>query len=541
MTLPYPPEEPMEPVTPLPTQLPGLGRALRKRYAINTVVNEQMNANDLLNEVIFPASRMYLVQDEHGRIGFRNKKPEPYAFGQSQFTTAADTIAVDSVKEWASALDTWLLVSPHTDKSELHKVIEAKYSASQNSISISATPSIFTVTGFSGCDGDQVPATAKIEVNSAPTYTPLSVTVDGYEFRFTTRNADTKASIASYVAGVIASHPALFRRFRVTWAPGDEEVNITGAFGTLKLDTPLKFTTSTPVADPTTAPTLTASGSGTGLKAGTYAVAYAYDNEAGETLMSPFKQITITAGQKIDVSAITPLPSGVTSVRWYVSPQVNQAKMRYTSSNAGGAFSITTLPLLTAELPPDLNRTGCEVMRVEAVFSDRDEPRTSQSRSNVIKASFSWLLGNRSKAVNRIDLKYRDSAQDWRLVELRIRDDAHIEKIKKVVNEEVNGQAINNTDQAYRIAAGLLAEKRDADFFYKWKATREALLLQEGDVVAITDRGAGVINFPVMIEEIEFDVSRAALPVATFTARKYASTLYDDSVVERTIPVIIEH
>lgn len=193
-----------------------------------------------------------------------------------------------------------------------------------------------------------------------------------------------------------------------------------------------------------------------------------------------------------------------------------------------------------AKRAPDLNTTGAEVMRVAAVYSDRAETRSGATRSNVIQASFQWLLGNRQKPINSIYLKYRDASQDWRLVELRLRDDAHIAKTKKLSKDEINGQAIDNTDQAYRIASGELAEKRDADFFYKWEATRAALLQQEGDVVAITDSGSGVYNLPVIIEEIEIDAEHASLPKAAFTARKYSSRLYDDSVVERTIPVVIE-
>lgn len=544
MAIPWPPDDPPEPEVPPPAQLPGLGRFLRRRYTCNTVVNEQMNAIDLLHDVIFPTSRMFMAQDEHGRISLKNKKPVPFAFGTSQFSALDDELEVDSVHEWIDDVDNWLLIAPHTNKSEIRRVVDANYSTDQNSITFSATDTdtgtCFTVTGFSGCDGDSTPADGSIEVTTLPADgTVCEITLESSVFTFVVTSSDTKASVSSYIAGVIASHPSLYRRFLVVWDEVDT-VTLTAKFGELILDNPIEFTTDAPVADPTTAPTLAASGTSTTFLAGSYAVGYSWVNGSGETLLSPFKEITITATQKIDVSAITPLPAGVTSVKWFVSPTADSTKLRFIAENDGSAFSITTLPRLTAALPPDLNRTGCEVMRVAAVFSDREEPRSSASRSNVIKASFSWLLGNRSKPINRIDLKYRDADQDFRLVELRLRDDAHIEKTKKVSKEEINGQAINNTDQAYRIASGELAEKRDADFFYKWKATREALLLQEGDVAAITDSGSGVKNFPVRIEDIDFDISKASLPSAGFTARKYASSLYDDSVAERSIPVIIE-
>lgn len=545
MSIPWPPDDPPVPDLPPPDQLPGLGGYLRKRYTCNVAVTEQLNAVDLLNDVIFVSSRMYMTQAANGKLSLKNKKPAPWAMGTAQFEATDTVLLVDNVADWIGDIDNWLLISPHTTSSEIRRVTDAEYSTTQNSVALSATDddagvTVFSITGFSGCDGDATPATGVILVDNLPAAaTTCTVTVDTTEFSFVTSASDTLATISSYIAGVISSHPSLYRRFTVVWDEVDT-VTLTARFGELTLETALANTTSAPITDPVTAPTLAASGTSTTFLAGDYAVAYSYVNASGETLLSEFKTITITATQKIDVSAITPLPAGVSSVNWYVSPEPDSAKMRYIANNAGTAFSITTLPRLSAQLPPDLNRTGCEVMRVAAVFSDRAVTRSATSRSNVIKATYSWLLGNREKSINRIDLKYRDASDDWRLVELRLRDDAHIEKTKKVSNLEINGQAIDNTDQAYRITAGLLAEKRDADFFYKWEATREALLLQEGDIVAITDGGSGVVNLPVRIEQLEFDLNNASLPVASFTARKYSSTLYDDSIVERTIPVVAE-
>lgn len=179
-------------------------------------------------------------------------------------------------------------------------------------------------------------------------------------------------------------------------------------------------------------------------------------------------------------------------------------------------------------------------MRVEAAFSDRAQTRTTLTASNVLKATYKWKLGARESAINRIDLKFRDASQDFRLVELRLRDDDHIDKIKKINNKEINGQSIDNYNQAYRIAAGMLTEARDADFFYEWSSDKTAVLLEEGDVVAITDDGAQVYNVPVRIESIEFDVEKGAV-TCKFTARLYATSLYDDSVADRTIPIIVEN
>lgn len=521
--------------------LPGVGQYLQKRYTCNLAITEEINAIDLLHEVVFPSSRMFLAQSANGKIAMKNKKPSSYAYGTAQFTSGTTALDVDNVSPWINAGGGLVLIAPHTTRSEVRTVSTAAYATNQNSITCSNTGGLLTTPNFSGYSAPTTPATSTITVNAATAGTAVTLTIDGIVFSFTTSTGDTTVSIAAYLAGVISSHPSLSRRFTVAYTTGASALTLTARTGRITVTDRLNFTTSAPLTNPVTAPTLASSGTSTIFAAGQYAVAYSAINANGETLLSQYKTITITATQKITVSGIS-LPSGATAIRWYCSPTADSNKLRFVAENTGGTFDITTLPLLSAGLPPAVNTSGGEVMSIQASFSDRaDTARAGLSASNVIKAAFSWFLGNREKSVNRVDLKYRDAGQDWRLIELRLRDDTHIAKTKKISKFEVNGQAIDNTDQAYRIASGLLAEKRDSDFFYKWKATRRALLLQEGDVVAITDDGSGVVNLPVVIEQIEFDIPDGGIPKASFTARKYASTLYDDSIVERTIPIISEN
>lgn len=521
--------------------LPGLANYLIRRYTSNIAITEQMAVMDLFYDVIFVACRGYFRQSASGRLGMKIKRPVPYGFATAAVAIGDTTIALDNVKDWIGKTGL-LLIAPHVDTSEVHSVTGAVYPTSQNSVTVSSTGGLFTTTNFSGCDGASTPATATITVNSATAATACSITIDGKEFGFTTSSADTTASIAEYIGGLVRIHPALNRKYEVSVV--SNVVHLTARFGTLTLATAMLHAHTAPLANPTTAPTLAASGSSSDLAAGTYSVGYSVTNDVGETLLSKFKRITITDGQTITVSSVT-LPTGATGLNWYISPEADSPLLRYFGSTDGAGFTIDTLlPTTDGSLPPDLNRTGVECVKISAVFSDRSEPRTSLSGANVLKATYSWLLGNRNKTINVIALKYRDKSQDWRLITRKFKDRTHIEKVKKELPEEVNGQAINNEDQALRIGLGLLAEKQDADFFYKWKSHRDpdgsqvALLLQEGDVVATTDSGSGLYNFPVMIEEIDYDCS-TQLPVPEFTGRKYSSRLYDDSLVEAVISLVI--
>lgn len=531
---------PIEPIEPPENPFPGGGNGsslqflLRRRYSCNVVVTEQMKAVDFLNKMVMPSCRGFITQAPNGQIKWNNKKPVDWALGTAALS--GTTLAVDDIREWITDYSGQLLIDPHTDDSEVRTVLDANYSTAQNSVTLTSSVGDLTIGGFSGCDGASTPATATITINSI-TPDNLAVTLDGVLITFTYGTADTVYTIAAFLAHTINAHPVLRRRFITTWVPGSDNFSIKGKFGSLVVDTALTETHIAPVTSPTAAPTGAESAGGT-LSAGVYKLAYSYLNARGQTLMSATVDVTVTGtGKKITTGVITE-PAG-TTVNWYLSVAPDSYKIRYVGNNDGTAYIITDAPVMTAPVQSDFNRTGAEVLRVSASFSDRAEERSARDSSNVLKATYKWLLGNRQKAYNIIDFSFRDASQDFRLVHLKLRDDVHIAKTKKRSPFEVNGQAVDNYNQAYRLAAGLLAELRDSDFFYEWSSDKEALLLEEGDVVCITDRGSGLYNFPVRIESIDITV-QGGFPKVSFTGRKYTTTLYDDSVAERVIPLVVE-
>lgn len=516
--------------------LPGLGQYNRRRYTCNLVVSERMKGMDLLNNVVMLNARMYVTQGANGKLRMHNKKPVDFCFGLSAWAIGATSLDVDDVSHWIGNLSGFIIIDPHTNKSEAREVVTAVYDATgHNAVTLTTNEAgDIDITGFAGADAD-TPATATIEITNVVAGTEYVVTLFGVAVTFTPGTSDTPETVSSFLTGAFKAHPRLSRKFSFVW-DNVATVTITALFGTLTVAA-LEKAHAAPVSSPAAAPVLA---EGTGLlTAGAYNVAYTFKDEDGnQTLLSPFTSITVAASSGIDITAVTP-PADNT-VCWYVTVAPGSDQGRFHSENDGSAFTIQTLPSLDDPLPPDLNRTATEVMRVAALFSDRDETRAFATRSNVIKASYEWSLADQKKRYNRVDFPYHDASQDWRRIELRVHDKDHQQKIKKVESKEFNGSATDTNFQAQRLATGILAENRDAFFRYTWKATREALLLEEGDVVAITDEGSGVFNLPVMIEKFDDDPDDGGMPERTFLGPVFANTLYDDSIVERTIPVIAE-
>lgn len=97
------------------------------------------------------------------------------------------------------------------------------------------------------------------------------------------------------------------------------------------------------IANPITAPTVVGAAAATALLAGTYKVAYTWRDLFGETQVSAFGSATITAGQKINVTAIA-LPPGATSANLYLSIAAGSLTIAWVQTWDGTSVSITTLP-----------------------------------------------------------------------------------------------------------------------------------------------------------------------------------------------------
>lgn len=110
------------------------------------------------------------------------------------------------------------------------------------------------------------------------------------------------------------------------------------------------------LANPLTAPVLTSAAGA--LNNGAYLVAYAYVNVNGKTKVGPMALIALDDDEQINITAITPLPAGATSVDWFISEEPNSNVLRFIVNNSGGAFSINSLPAEDAPFVPTRNTTG---------------------------------------------------------------------------------------------------------------------------------------------------------------------------------------
>lgn len=526
-------------LVPISSDDPGTGTIVlaptvfRRRFTSNINLREQMKAIDFLFDVLLPGSNLYLVQKANGKIAHRHKKPEDYSFVRTATAASATTIPVQNINPWLTKQGK-ILIGATLTTAEVREIVSVNYSTAGNSIGITASGGMSASAATLSGAGGATPASATLTVTAATG--TKTYTIDGFNFSYTPATGDTIETVAAFVAAQVNSNEIVNKRIKAVWNL-DATVTVQSRLGDIVVDSPLEFAHYAAIADPASAISLTET-TGGALEAGKYQYSRTYVTAEGETNPSPVTEITIAANKKISVPAVT-MPARVIAVRHYFSTEKNGVRRRLHTENTGAQFYINDLPRTFNRMEPVTNTTGEEIHRVAFAFTDKGAAQTSLTRSNVLKGTFTFKPGTSDlKNYNQVKIKYQDSAADYRQTTLIVNDYAKQAKAKKVITLEINGAGIDNHHQAQRIANSRLAEISDGNRFYGFSSDNEAQLLEEGDVVVVTDESGRLVNESGRIETIEDDDS-GGYPAVSFSARKYRRYYYDDQTQERLVPLAI--
>ena len=189
------------------------------------------------------------------------------------------------------------------------------------------------------------------------------------------------------------------------------------------------------------------------------------------------------------------------------------------------------LGLLTLDQPLVYSHTTSDmVAQVHGVFADVGGGALSSS--NIIRDSFRWPLGQRQSNYNQFSITYTDSTQDFQQTELRENDYDHQERVNAINKLEISGACVDNYHQADRLVQAARAKYRDGDFFCAFQATGEALLLEEGDIIAVTHANMMTRrNQLFRIEELKVTGDHRV----NITARLYADAQFPSAATVRTV------
>lgn len=286
--------------------------------------------------------------------------------------------------------------------------------------------------------------------------------------------------------------------------------------------------------------TLAASASG-----GPTAVASGATLAGGSTTVQSSATVTIT-GSLTDGSSITVTIDDIACVLDLVvgessatighrmaavinaTPEINGYVEAHASTNVVTIYSKLGVLTLSSALE-EAHTINTEITRVLKSFAGKALTYADTTRANILDDTFEWPGGSRQSVVNQIKVDgYRESVRDFGKQPLIINDYDHQEKTQKTETFEIDYQAVDNYNQAARLGNGELNKLRDGDRFFDWGSAGDALLLDEGDVVCVSDDSGPFRNQLVRIEDIGISNKLEV----SLTARKYSRLQLSDLVAQ---------
>lgn len=241
-------------------------------------------------------------------------------------------------------------------------------------------------------------------------------------------------------------------------------------------------------------------------------------------------KVTITLdGQMLDYTAQA--GDDMRGIAGYLSALVNghSRLRRYVRAvwNDGLTITLETkIGVLTLESNLAANHNATEeVIRIAAAFGG-----ASPYDQKILENTFEWPLGSRQSATNQVYGAYRSVVNDWSTDKIVRDSTAHQKQTHTLKKEEINLSAVDTAHQAARLLKIALGKKRLCDWFCDFSATGDALLLDVGDVIAVSHyTGAGNIqSIPVVIEDLTLDKEQRSKIIG----RLYKSEIYDDTINE---------
>ena len=174
--------------------------------------------------------------------------------------------------------------------------------------------------------------------------------------------------------------------------------------------------------------------------------------------------------------------------------------------------------------------TDEKAVHIHAAFADTAFGMLS--KSNIIKDSFKWPMGSKQSSYNQFALTYTDAVQDFQQVELRENDYDHQDRVNKINKLDISGACVDNYHQADRLVQAARYKYRDGDFFCSFQSAGPALLLEEGDIIAVNHANMiGRRNQLFRVEELRVTQNHTV----SIIARLYAEEQFTTAATVRTM------
>jgi phage-related protein len=216
--------------------------------------------------------------------------------------------------------------------------------------------------------------------------------------------------------------------------------------------------------------------------------------------------------QTLDVASVAGLQAGDLIL---LNPFTAAAEIAAISAVAPGQLSLAAPVQLAHE-------AGAVLHRIAMYFDDSS-----------IVGDLEYPLADRQPSYNRVTIKYVDAPAGFEPRELRINDYEHQAQVRRVENLDVDGSAIDNYNQAWRIGQWMRAKARDLGRYITFRTDMRASLLEIGDVIAVSAGEVGLQAVPFRITEMSFLENDEVVLIGQL----YSLGIYSDEAPQATLTV----
>jgi hypothetical protein len=197
-----------------------------------------------------------------------------------------------------------------------------------------------------------------------------------------------------------------------------------------------------------------------------------------------------------------------------ISPFTAQAEVRQVLTASAGTITFAATTYAHA--------AGAAIFKVAMGFDD----------TNMI-GSAAYPLQDRQSSINRVVVKYVNPAAAFAEQTVHVNDYEHQAQIHRVNSVEVDGSAIDSFCQAYRIGQFQMRKFRELGKFVELRGNITAILLEIGDVIAVSAVECGLQAVPFRVIELGFEENDEV----TILAQLYDAGAYDDTAPQTTVTV----
>lgn len=474
---------------------------LMKRYTANFSVSEEVRAVDLVHKNVFPTAKLFMKVGKNAKVGIYSEKAADSTFVRTATAVGATSLPILDVTPWKAGPDLLkgrLLTGWSLTTSEVRDLLSADFSTSGNSITlVAAAPGTTTLvasgaTLSGGSTSAQASGTLTLGGTPAAGDT-ITATIDGEDVEYTLTSADTTETAAAMLMQYINANTTLRPYIKAFWVPASPNVvTVKCLHGALNLTSATGFPTF--------------------LKA----------HDVGEEVL----RIAMSfATNSQDVYGAWPASTLILLNDIYLPTVLNGHKYQVTTGGTTGA-SEPTWPITA----------GGAVANGTAIFTEIGSTVLAQAglkRSNIVKDSFQWPKGGTQSSVNQIKGYFTDKVNDYAKTPFKVNDAAHQAQVHKIYPKEIDLTAVDNFHQVFRLASAELAKNREGDWFASLEAGPSALVLEEGDLIAVSDDSGGLVNVVTRAEDLKIKPNHHV----GITSRLYSTNMFSDDVT--ATPILI--